>query len=1160
MKKIIYFVLFALMSVSAYSQFTILHSFQGGSVDGANPTADLLLSGSTLYGMTNNCGSGCYGTIFKINTDGSGLSLLHTFSAPNGSSPFGSLILSGSVLYGETNYTGAGTGAGTIFKMNTDGTSFTILHTFNATDGSYPCSQLVLLGSYLYGTTENGGLNNNGTIFKISTDGSNFNTLHRFALDGSEGVYPVGTMVLSGSILYGMTTEGGSNNLGTIFKINTDGSGFSVIYSFDGSHGNFPYGSLIIVGSLLYGLTSGGGIYNHGTIFKINTDGSGISVLHSFAGANSDGDSPNGSLLLIGTILYGMTSSGGNNNYGSIFQINTNGNNYSMIYSFSGGNSGGLAPDGSLINSGTLLFGMTKRGGSYNIGTVFSYVINTISISSISTSICPSSSISVPFTISGTYNSGNTFTAQLSNSNGDFSSPTSIGTLTGTGSGTISCTIPSNASAGSGYRVRVVSSNPAITGTDNGSNIMINTKPSPTISGTLTVCAYNAYNYTTNTTAGTTYKWYATSGTIVGSSTGINVNITWNTAGTGTTKIIQTNSSGCIDSLTQNITINALPTVTLSNLTPVCINAAEFSLTQGSPTGGVYSGKGVSSNKFNPSTAGAGSWPITYTFTNSNGCIDSASKSITVNSLPNVSLTDFGTKCINDPEITLTQGTPAGGTYTGNGVNNNKFNPSVAGVGATQITYTYTDNNGCANTAVKSITVNDKPNVTLNNFSNKCIYDAEFVLNQGTPSGGVYSGNGVNSNKFNPSAAGVGNTQITYTYTDNNGCSNSVTKSITVNDMPNVTLSDLGGKCINDPAFTLTQGNPPGGTYTGQGVSNNKFNPSSAGLGTFQITYTYTDNNTGCTKSITKSIVVSNQAYVTLNDFGNKCINDPEFTLTQGYPTGGTYSGNGVQNNKFNPAVAGIGITQITYSYTDKSTGCSGSITRGITVNNVPKVTLSNFDSKCINDPEFTLTQGSPTGGTYFGQGIKNNKFNPSTAGVGTWQITYNDTNNNGCSGSATGTIIVNDKPQKPVITKSNDSTKFISSLSSGYQWYCDGNLISGATGKEYIPAKSGNYSCVVTDINGCNSDMSDNYYFISTGVLGGIETNNIINIYPIPAETYISLSLPLEYQNSSIKIYSVEGIEVLETECKDKIDVSSFSTGVYYVKVRDKVSRFIKM
>ncbi|MCS6916304.1 MAG: fibronectin type III domain-containing protein [Chitinophagales bacterium] len=102
---------------------------------------------------------------------------------------------------------------------------------------------------------------------------------------------------------------------------------------------------------------------------------------------------------------------------------------------------------------------------------------------------CGGAGISVPFTVSGTFNSGNVFSAQLSDHKGSFANPVVIGTLAGTGSGTISAVLPLGSKSGTKYRIRVVSSSPAVTGTDNGKNLKINPKPKNTQATNISACA-----------------------------------------------------------------------------------------------------------------------------------------------------------------------------------------------------------------------------------------------------------------------------------------------------------------------------------------------------------------------------------------------------------------------------------------------------------------------------------------------------------------------------------------------------------------------------------------------------------------------------------------------------------------------------------------------
>lgn len=128
-------------------------------------------------------------------------------------------------------------------------------------------------------------------------------------------------MILSGSTLYGLTYSGGTSGKGTVFSVNTDGTGFHNLFSFNGADGANPNGDLTLIGSTLFGMTESGGSSGLGTIFSINTDGADFKNLLSFNGA--DGANPCGSLTPIGSTLYGMTSSGGDDNDGVVFSLTT---------------------------------------------------------------------------------------------------------------------------------------------------------------------------------------------------------------------------------------------------------------------------------------------------------------------------------------------------------------------------------------------------------------------------------------------------------------------------------------------------------------------------------------------------------------------------------------------------------------------------------------------------------------------------------------------------------------------------------------------------------------------------------------------------------------------------------------------------------------------
>src|SRR5207247_1753107 len=140
----------------------------------------------------------------------------------------------------------------------------------------------------------------------------------------------------------------GTNGYGTIYKINTDGTGFTVLHSFTGSastndlDGANPYSAVILISNVLYGTTAGGGLYGGGTVFKINTNGSNFTVLHNFGGL-TNGSSPQCALIVSNNVLYGTTSWGGiYNNYpygnsvggGTVFKINTDGSGFATLHDF----------------------------------------------------------------------------------------------------------------------------------------------------------------------------------------------------------------------------------------------------------------------------------------------------------------------------------------------------------------------------------------------------------------------------------------------------------------------------------------------------------------------------------------------------------------------------------------------------------------------------------------------------------------------------------------------------------------------------------------------------------------------------------------------------------------------------------------------------------
>ena len=209
---------------------------------------------------------------------------------------------------------------------------------------------------------------------------------------------------------------------------------------------------------------------------------------------------------------------------------------------------GGTAGSNTVSNSNTIglnrYFAFAQAQKTITTGTI------------VGSPLCAGSTVSVPFTITGTYTSGNIFTAQLSSSSGSFATPVSIGTLTSTAAGTISTTIPAGTLAGNGYRIRVISSTPSVIGANNGSDLTINTIPTaPTTTNGQICIGSNATLSASGAVTDNVYRWYdaASGGNLLKTSTDYNDN-TYTTAVLSVTTsfwVSIMNVGGCESSRTQ---------------------------------------------------------------------------------------------------------------------------------------------------------------------------------------------------------------------------------------------------------------------------------------------------------------------------------------------------------------------------------------------------------------------------------------------------------------------------------------------------------------------------------------------------------------------------------------------------------------------------------
>lgn len=395
--RLVIFLLISALSAGsalAQAQFNLIYNFTGGS-DGAVPVGTLVQSlDGALYGV---CAAGGNvpnnyfgGTIFRVSTGGSlhplfaFTPLLNLSSSTNntGADPVAGLTRGRDGVFYGTAYNGgySSNPEGTAFRIDSAG-NFSVLHSFgsstNVAEGTQPEAR-ILQGAdgFLYGETQGGGTNDAGTIFKLSTsgDGVFYTVLHQFN-NMTDGKTPGGGLTQGpDGYMWGMTFD-----TPQIFKIDPQGN-FHVVYPFidlttDGNLIGSPTdNSLVWSQGYFYGVAPSGGTNNTGTAFRIDTNGN-FSVIYTFSamdgnGFNADGANPNCVMAGSDGNLYGTAGNGGTNGEGTIFELTPNGG-FTNLYTFNGAADGGEPQSGLCEASDGNLYGLVTSGGSAGGGIVY---------------------------------------------------------------------------------------------------------------------------------------------------------------------------------------------------------------------------------------------------------------------------------------------------------------------------------------------------------------------------------------------------------------------------------------------------------------------------------------------------------------------------------------------------------------------------------------------------------------------------------------------------------------------------------------------------------------------------------------------------------------------------------------------------------------------
>ncbi len=429
-------------------------------------------------------------------------------------------------------------------------------------------------------------------------------------------------------------------------------------------------------------------------------------------------------------------------------------------------------------------------------------------------------------------------------------------------------------------------------------------------------------------------------------------------------------SAGCVSiSAPQAITVRTIPSISFNPLPDICVDAAPLILDHAIPSGGVYSGPGVSSGTFDPAAAGVGTHTIMYSYSDGY-CTNEAYQTITVADLPMVSFSGIDTLyCDTDPPVLIT-GSPDSppGTFSGNGITNNGdgtayFDPSTSGLGYHQISYTFTNSTGCSSSYTRQVRVGTL--LTFSGLNSRYCADNPDINFTYNPDGGTFNpateltDNLDGTATFSPSSGSPGTRIIHYTYTDIYGCINHLEKSVEIAPVPDVNFVDLdpAGYCSNGNPVDLIGNHSPKGTFSGPGIIDNgngtaSFNPQSMPVGgPYDITYSYTDSVTGCDNTISKSTSVLSipQAQISANqvicdgDAANLTINFTgtgpyEFTWTDSLTSTTETSPDDVYNLTIYPLQTSVySIESLTQANGCGNTGKGGAIVKVNPLTNILK-------------------------------------------------------------------------------------------------------------------------------------------------------------------------------------------------------------------------------
>lgn len=788
------------------------------------------------------------------------------------------------------------------------------------------------------------------------------------------------------------------------------------------------------------------------------------------------------------------------------------------------GNVSGTSKQMSGLEAGTRYYWAVKISREYgdNWSKIRSFTTtSSMDISFAPEELCQGERFGITFNTNIDFETGNVFTAQLSDASGNFDNPIDIGTLNGSNGGTISAQIPEDTPAGTDYRVRIVSSAPEKDDSEYQEDITIFALPDNSIKGSISACESNLFTYNAPDEGENTYKWSVTGGSVVGADNQKNVDILWDGPGNGEVTLeITSVVSGCSSQNTLDVTINSLPTPEIQGEREAC--AYESIL---------YSANTLQGNSFKWSVEGgtiigrrnqdtarilweeAGTGTIKLIQGNSNGCSDSIEVNISVEPAPMPEIAGESEVCQSVPiEYSVDdvigdsyEWTIEGGEIIGTDDESTvEVIWTVAGEGMLEIVQTNSPE-GCSNSAMVNVNILPAPAASISGAENTCTNTIEVYVTEGSENsmyiweveGGHIMGNADGGSvEIKWGEYGLGKVMLTETY--DSGCMMTKEFEVMISDKPDAQINGSETACS-----TCME------TYSTE-INDNERARWSAENGTI----VGPDNET----TVKISWDDTDQGKVMLE------VSSPEME-------------------------------------------CKGMSELVVEIDSSPVPSITGAEAACAGSTEIYSTTSNPdiikkwqvTGGTIIGpynESMIHVEWGEST--LGTVKIVQSN-ESIGYLDSLELNIDIMPGPDKPSVSRQGGT--LISSADEGNQWYIGGEKIPGATQKEYRPEESGDYAVAVTNTHNCESEMSETYTFDISGVEN--DESSAIKIWPNPAAGHINVSLGSRPQlDAQIKIVNPLGKSVLDTKMtgrKEKIDLRRLGNGFYLIEIISGGERAIK-